>query len=85
MICYIQVAAYYFLLTGYLIGQNTAEVHSVRLESGVSGHIHPAICVCKSGALVAVYCKSEFKPYLVTRSTDEGKTWSKPVPFPHTT
>jgi len=51
-----------FLLTGYLIGQNTAEVHSVRLESSVSGHIHPAICVCKSGTLVAVFCKSEFKP-----------------------
>jgi hypothetical protein len=85
MICYIQVAAYYFLLTGYLVAQNTGELHSVRLESGVSGHIHPAICVCKSGTLVAVFCKNEFKPYLITRSTDEGKTWSKPVPFPHTT
>ena len=74
----------FLLSTGYLVSQNTAEVHSVRLESGVSGHIHPSICVCKSGALVAVYCKSEYKPCLITRSTDGGMTWSKPSLFPHT-
>ncbi|MSU77498.1 MAG: exo-alpha-sialidase [Gemmataceae bacterium] len=56
----------------------------VRIETGVSGHIHPALCVSKKGTLVAVYCKSEYKPYLVTRSTDAGKTWSKPTLFPHT-
>ncbi|MFO0969967.1 MAG: sialidase family protein [Gemmataceae bacterium] len=56
----------------------------VRIESGVSGHIHPALCVTKKGVLVAVYCKSEYKPYLLTRSSDGGKTWSKPALFPHT-
>lgn len=56
----------------------------VRIDSGVSGHIHPALCVTKKGTLVAVYCKSEYKPYLITRSTDGGKTWSKPDLFPHT-
>jgi hypothetical protein len=56
----------------------------VRIDNGVSGHIHPAICVTKKGTLVAVYCKSEYKPYLITRSTDGGKTWSKPALFPHT-
>ncbi|MSQ96665.1 MAG: exo-alpha-sialidase [Gemmataceae bacterium] len=53
----------------------------VRIETGVSGHIHPALCITKKGTLVAVYCKSEYKPYLITRSTDAGKTWSKPVLF----
>ena len=56
----------------------------VRLETGVSGHIHPALCITKKGTLVAVYCKSEYKPYLITRSTDGGKTWSKPALFPGT-
>jgi hypothetical protein len=56
----------------------------VRIDSGVSGHIHPALCVTKKGTLVAVYCKSEYQPYLLTRSTDGGKSWSKPVLFPHT-
>ena len=56
----------------------------VRVESGVSGHIHPALAVTPKGTLVAVFCKSEYKPYLITRSTDGGKTWSKPALFPHT-
>lgn len=56
----------------------------VRIETDVSGHIHPALCVSKKGTLIAVYCKSEYKPYLITRSTDAGKTWSKPMLFPHT-
>jgi hypothetical protein len=56
----------------------------VRIDSGVSGHIHPAICVTKKGTLVAVYCKSEYQPYLITRSADGGKSWSKPALFPHT-
>src|SRR5262249_11027306 len=34
--------------------------------------------------LVAVYCKSEYKPYLIVRSIDGGKTWSKPALFPPT-
>jgi hypothetical protein len=56
----------------------------VRIETGVSGHIHPALCITPKGTLVAVYCKSEYQPYLITRSTDAGKTWSKPTLFPHT-
>lgn len=56
----------------------------VRMDSGVSGHIHPALCITPRGTLVAVYCRSEYKPYLITRSTDAGKTWSKPALFAHT-
>src|SRR4051812_13200705 len=56
----------------------------VRIATGVSGHIHPALCVSKKGTLVAVYCQHEYKPHLITRSSDGGKTWSTPKPFPHT-
>src|SRR5438094_53985 len=67
-----------------LFAQGTDLRPPVRIDSGVSGHIHPALCITKKGTLVAVYCKSEYKPYLITRSTDGGKTWSKPSLFPHT-
>jgi hypothetical protein len=53
----------------------------IRVETGVSGHIHPALCISKKGTLVAVYCKKEYAPYLITRSTDGGITWSKPALF----
>src|SRR5581483_2236518 len=56
----------------------------VRIESGVSGHIHPALCISKKGTLVGTFCKSEYAPHLITRSTDGGKTWSKPALFPPT-
>jgi hypothetical protein len=56
----------------------------VRIESGVSGHIHPALCITGKGTLVAVFCKKERAPHLITRSTDGGKTWSPPAPFPPT-
>jgi BNR repeat-like domain len=67
-----------------LFAQGTDLPPPVRIDSGVSGHIHPTLCITKKGTLVAVYCKSEYKPYLITRSTDGGKTWSKPALFPHT-
>lgn len=56
----------------------------VRIGSTVSGHIHPALCISKKGTLVAVFCQHEYKPHLISRSTDGGKTWSKPELFPHT-
>lgn len=64
--------------------QETKLPPPVRIETGVSGHIHPALCVTTKGTLVAVFCKSEFKPYLLTRSTDGGRTWAKPTLFPPT-
>lgn len=72
------------VFTPQLFAQGADLPPPVRLEGGVSGHIHPALCVTKKGTLVAVFCKSEYKPYLLTRSTDGGKTWSKPDLFPHT-
>lgn len=56
----------------------------VRIESGVSGHIHPALCISSKGTLVAAFCKTEYMPHLITRSVDGGKTWSRPALFPPT-
>jgi hypothetical protein len=64
--------------------EETALSTPVRIESGVGGHIHPALCITNKGTLVAVFCKKEYAPYLITRSTDRGQTWSKPEPFPPT-
>lgn len=72
------------LISGFLGAQDPGLPAPVRIDSGVSGHIHPALAITKKGNLVVVYCKSEYKPYLVTRSLDMGKTWSKPALFPHT-
>jgi hypothetical protein len=77
-------AAALLAATGILFAQNSELPSPVRIETGVSGHIHPALCITKKGTLVGVYCKSEYQPYLITRSTDGGKTWSKPTLFPHT-
>jgi hypothetical protein len=80
----LNIALSSLLLTSASLAQGTDLPQPVRIESGVSGHIHPALCITKKGTLVAVYCKSEYQPYLITRSTDAGKTWSKPALFPHT-
>src|SRR4051794_39096129 len=56
----------------------------VRIASGVSGHIHPAACVAKSGTVVVIYGKADMKDLHVSRSTDGGRTWSKPVQEPRT-
>lgn len=56
----------------------------VRLASGVKGHVHPAICVTKSGDLIVVFSQSDFKDLRMTRSSDRGNTWSTPKPVPGT-
>ncbi len=56
----------------------------VRIASKVSGHIHPAACVSKNGVLVVVFSHADFKDLRLTHSTDQGKTWSEPIPFPGT-
>jgi hypothetical protein len=56
----------------------------VRLATGVSGHIHPATCVTKSGTVLIIFSQSNYKDLRLSRSTDGGKTWSEPAPFAHT-
>src|SRR6187549_2725405 len=77
-------AASLLLIAPVAFGQEANLPAPVRIETGVSGHIHPALCITRKGTLVAVFCKSEYKPYLMTRSTDLGKTWSPPELFPAT-
>ncbi len=64
-----------------LTGAEPAAEWTARIDSGVSGHIHPSLAITPRGTLVAAYCRSEYKPHLLSRSTDGGKTWSKPVVF----
>jgi hypothetical protein len=71
-------------LTCSVLAQDTNLSTPVRIESGVSGHIHPALCISTQGTLVATFCKKEFMPHLITRSTDGGRSWSAPVQFPPT-
>jgi glycerophosphoryl diester phosphodiesterase len=52
-----------------------------RIASGVSGHIHPAACITKSGTLLVIFSQSDMKDQRVSRSIDRGRTWSEPVPF----
>ncbi len=56
----------------------------VRIASGVSGHIHPALCLTKKGTIIAIFSQSDYKDLKSARSADGGKTWSQPAPFPHT-
>lgn len=56
----------------------------VRLATGVSGHIHPAACVTKTGTVLVIYSQSNYKDLRLTRSADGGKTWSEPAAFKHT-
>ncbi|MCI0683422.1 MAG: glycoside hydrolase [Gemmataceae bacterium] len=56
----------------------------VRIASGVGGHIHPALCITRKGTLIAIFSQSDYKDLKIARSTDGGKTWTKPAPYPHT-
>jgi hypothetical protein len=56
----------------------------VRLATGVSGHIHPAACVTKSGTVLVTFSQSNYRDLRLSRSADGGKTWSAPVAFGHT-
>lgn len=53
----------------------------VRIGSGVSGHIHPAVCISKKGTILVTYCKKEATDHLISRSTDGGLTWTQPELF----
>jgi hypothetical protein len=70
------------LLSGPIRAEERSGI--VRIDSGVSGHIHPSLCITPTGTLIALYCRSEYKPHLIARSTDGGKTWSTPALFPQT-
>ncbi len=72
-----------FIAASPLFAQTSELPPPVRLETGVSGHIHPALGITKKGTLIGIYCKNEYRPCLMVRSTDGGMTWTKPELFPH--
>lgn len=53
----------------------------VRVAAVISGHVHPALAVTRSGVLLAVYNKQGGggKELLLCRSTDGGRTWTPPA------
>lgn len=70
------------ILVGSLTSaQGQEPLKPVRIASGVSGHIHPAICVTKKGTIVVIFGQSDFKDLRLSTSSDGGQTWTKPVPF----
>ncbi len=72
------------LLTASLCSAADDAPKPVRMATGVSGHIHPAACVTKTGAVLVIYSQSNYKDLRLTRSADGGKTWSEPAAFKHT-
>src|SRR4051794_34220895 len=73
-----------FLIVPLAAAANANEAGPVRLAGGVSGHIHPAVCVAKDGTLVVIFGQADMRDLRQTRSTDGGRTWSEPTPFPPT-
>lgn len=47
-------------------------------------HVHPSICVAPNGDLVVTYAQVNHRDLRITRSADDGRTWSPPEPFVHT-
>lgn len=56
----------------------------LRIAAPVNGHIHPSLCIGKTGTLVVTYGQVNHTDLRITRSTDGGRTWSSPTPFVHT-
>src|SRR5262245_42209625 len=77
------------LLGGLAAGQERlaradAPPAPVRIASGVSGHIHPAVCITPAGTILVIYGQADMKDLRLARSTDGGRTWTMPVPVPPT-
>jgi BNR repeat-like domain/BNR/Asp-box repeat len=72
------------LNTVLLAVASVAQLTPIRIANPVSGHIHPAICRTAKGTLVVTYGRVNHVDLRITRSTDGGRTWSKPRPFVHT-
>jgi len=58
-----------------------ADLKPVRIASGMSGHIHPAICRSSRGTIIVTFGQINHHDLRITRSTDGGQTWSPPTPF----
>jgi hypothetical protein len=74
------------LLSAGVLGADGPAVASkpVRVADVIDGHVHPAVCVTRTGDVLAVYNRQGGggKELLVSRSTDGGRTWGKSAPIP---
>lgn len=66
------------------IAADSRPLKPLRIAKPVNGHIHPAICLSKKGTLIVTFGRKNHVDLRILRSTDGGKTWSEPKPFPHT-
>jgi hypothetical protein len=70
------VAALCLILTGKLQAE---DMPVTILAARISGHVHPSICRTSNGTLVVVYKGANV--LMCARSTDDGNSWSQPVPI----
>ena len=70
-----------FIISGWLsaaaIAENDKPVSIV--SARIAGHIHPSICRTRQGTMAVVFKGANV--LMCSRSTDDGTTWSKPVPI----
>ena len=66
------------------VANDKAPSPPIRVADVIDGHVHPALCVTREGHVLAVYNKQGGggKELLICRSTDGGRTWSRPAPIP---
>lgn len=72
------------LLSSAFTAEPTDPKSLVKIGSPVGGHIHPAICRTEKGTLVVTFGQVNHRDLRISRSTDDGKSWSEPIPFPPT-
>lgn len=66
------------LTAGSLNGAADLPEPSVLVRGKMSGHVHPSVCVARSGAVLVFYRGDNV--LMRVRSKDGGLTWDKPVP-----
>ena len=72
------------LVFSALTALHAGEAGPVRIGVPVGGHIHPAACYTAKGTIVVTYGRVNHRDLRITQSTDGGRTWADPAPFPHT-
>lgn len=71
------------LLVAFIVPASavSADLRLVRIGNPVNGHIHPAACMGKPGTIVVTFGQINHRDLRITRSTDEGVTWTTPSAF----
>jgi hypothetical protein len=69
------LAAAVCLVAGKAVAEEALEISHVADGAG-DGHVHPAACVTKSGAVLVAHFAEKAGHIFLARSTDGGRTWS---------